>query len=115
MESSFLTYCDEDGLFADFHANRHTFITNLGRAGVTLKEAQTLARHSDVNLTMGIYSHVGVSDQAAAGLSMSQFSSNLRRIEESPDPSGIEHVLLVERVRRSNPVFRGRTWRWTIS
>ena len=25
--SGFLTYQDEDGLFADFHANRHTFIS----------------------------------------------------------------------------------------
>ena len=33
-ESDFLSYKDADGLFADFHANRHTFISNLSRAGV---------------------------------------------------------------------------------
>jgi len=47
-------------------ANRHTFITNLASAGVHPKVAQTVARHSDVNLTMGIYSHVDVAKQAAA-------------------------------------------------
>ena len=53
-------------MYADFHANRHTFITNLARAGVHPKLAQSMARHSDVNLTMGIYSHVEVAQQADA-------------------------------------------------
>ena len=65
-ESDFLRYQDEKGLYADFHANRHTFISNLARAGVSPKAAQTVARRSDVNLTMGVYSHVDVIDQAAA-------------------------------------------------
>jgi hypothetical protein len=42
------------------------FITNLGKAGVSPKVAQALARHSDINLTMNVYSHVGLSDQASA-------------------------------------------------
>ena len=66
LSSDFLKYCDEDGLFADFHANRHTFISNLGRAGVSPKLAQTLARHSDPKLTMNIYTHVESADQASA-------------------------------------------------
>jgi hypothetical protein len=45
-KSDFLRYKDTQGRYADFHANRHTFITNLGRAGVNPKTAQTLARHS---------------------------------------------------------------------
>ncbi len=64
--SDFLAYCDEDGLFADFHANRHTFISNLGRAGVPLATAQKLARHSDPKLTANVYTHIGVDEQAAA-------------------------------------------------
>jgi len=64
--SDFLTYCDEDGCFADFHANRHTFITNLARAGVPLSTARKLARHSDPKLTSTIYTHLEVHDQAAA-------------------------------------------------
>jgi len=65
-KSDFLQYRDEKGLYADFHANRHTFITNLAKAGVHPKLAQSMARHSDVNLTMGIYSHVEVAEQADA-------------------------------------------------
>lgn len=65
-ESSFLTYQDTEGLFADFHANRHTFITNLGRAGVSLAMAQKLARHSDPRLTANIYTHLELVEQADA-------------------------------------------------
>ena len=65
-ESDFLTYQDENGMYADFHANRHTFISNLAKSGVSPKVAQTLARHSDINLTMNVYSHVQMEEQAAA-------------------------------------------------
>jgi site-specific recombinase XerD len=36
------------------------------RSGIALKLAQTLARHSDINLTMQVYSHVELEDQNAA-------------------------------------------------
>lgn len=65
-ESDFLQYQDESGLYADFHANRHTFISNLAKSGVSPKVAQTMARHSDINLTMNVYSHVNMEEQAAA-------------------------------------------------
>ena len=66
IASDFLTYKNDDGKFADFHCLRHTFITNLGRAKVSPKTAQTLARHSDISLTMNIYSHVSEEDQIEA-------------------------------------------------
>ena len=65
-KSDFLTYKDEDGLFADFHANRHTFVSNLGKAGVNLTTAQKLARHHDPKLTANIYTHLEVTDLAVA-------------------------------------------------
>ena len=64
--SSFLRYIDENGHYADFHALRTTFITNLSQAGVSPKTAQTLARHSEINLTMNTYTMLSVHDQASA-------------------------------------------------
>lgn len=52
--------------YADFHALRHSFITNVVNSGVNVKLAQTLARHSTVQLTLGRYTHVGLHDGAAA-------------------------------------------------
>ena len=64
--SDFLKYRDSQGRFADFHSLRHTFVTNLCKANVSPKTAQTLARHSDIRLTMNIYTHVDDQEQAAA-------------------------------------------------
>ncbi len=64
--SDFLKYKDSQNRFADFHANRHTFITNLSRAGVAPKVAQELARHSDIRLTMGIYTHTDLAEKKRA-------------------------------------------------
>jgi site-specific recombinase XerD len=65
-KTDFLSYRNEDGLFADFHSNRHLFITNLCRAGISPKTAQTLARHCDIRLTMNVYTHIGLGDQTSA-------------------------------------------------
>ena len=65
-QSDFLRYRDQEGQVVDFHALRHTFVTNLVNAGVTPKDAKELARHSTISLTMDRYAHVGIRDTAAA-------------------------------------------------
>jgi integrase len=51
-----------DGKYADFHALRHTFITNLAKAKVHPAKAQRLARHSTIALTMDVYTSLDVDD-----------------------------------------------------
>lgn len=53
-----IPYLDSQGRYADFHSLRHTFISSLARSGVHPSEAQRLARHSTITLTMDVYSHV---------------------------------------------------------
>ena len=50
------------GQYGDFHALRH----NLARANVDPKTAQTLARHSNIQLTMDIYTHIDKKQQVDA-------------------------------------------------
>lgn len=50
----------------DIHALRHTFASELGRAGVGLTQAQVLLGHSDPRLTAQIYMHLGVDDLRGA-------------------------------------------------
>ena len=54
-----------EGRYADFHALRHCFITMVGKAGVTPREHQDLARHSTYALTSR-YTHSRFYDLAAA-------------------------------------------------
>lgn len=44
----------------DFHALRHTYITMLALAGVPIATAQSLARHGSYQLTVSVYTHLGV-------------------------------------------------------
>ncbi len=73
--TSFLAVADDSGRIIDFHGLRHTFITNLARGGVHPKEAQDLARHSDINLTLSRYSHTVLADRAAAVESLPDLST----------------------------------------
>jgi len=57
---------DAQGRVVDFHGQRTTFISALARAGVSPAMAQKLARHSDINLTMGTYTRLQVEDLAGA-------------------------------------------------
>ena len=88
---SFQKYQNDQGQYADFHAIRKTFITNLSRAGVSPNTAQLLARYSDINLTINTYSMLGVLDQAAA-------VEALPPIPPPPNVSGNTHSLPRSRV-----------------
>ena len=65
LEEAALPYTDNQGRDYDFHALRHQFITSLSRAGVSLRAAQELARHSKPELTANIYTHLSVHDTAS--------------------------------------------------
>jgi acyl-CoA thioesterase I len=82
-ESGFLLATTEAGV-ADFHALRHTFGSNLARAGVAPKIAMDLMRHSDVNLTMRLYSHTLVADRGDA-------------LHVLPDPNAVPAELTQQR------------------
>jgi len=49
----------------DFHSLRHCFVTRLFEAGANPKQAQVLARHSDVRLTMNTYARAQSKDLKA--------------------------------------------------
>jgi integrase len=69
LEVSGIPYAVEgpDGQqFADFHALRHSFVALLDKAGVTLKQAMQLARHTDPKLTMKRYGRAQLHDLAGA-------------------------------------------------
>ena len=56
-------YKDVQGRLLDFHALRHTFITN---SGASAKTTQELARHSPPTLTIGRYAHSDEDQKVAA-------------------------------------------------
>ncbi len=67
--SDFLRYADRQGHVADFHSLRTVYISRVVAGGASMREAQTLARHSTPMLTMH-YSRATLHDVAGrvAGL-----------------------------------------------
>ena len=64
--SDFLLYSNRLGHVADFHSLRVLFISRVVASGASVKEAQTLARHSTPVLTMNTYSRATLLDVAGA-------------------------------------------------
>jgi site-specific recombinase XerC len=61
-----IPYQDEAGRYADFHALRHSFISSLDHPDISVKVAQSLARHSSVSLTLDTYAHPKLYNERAA-------------------------------------------------
>jgi integrase len=61
-----ISYKDEQGRQADFHALRMAFGTYLQRAGVPIRTAMQLMRHSDIRLTAKVYTDPTLLDTAGA-------------------------------------------------
>lgn len=61
-----LPYRDDNGKVADFHSLRVSFVSAVVRAGASIKEAQTLARHCDPSLTFKIYAKTSLHDLGRA-------------------------------------------------
>ena len=68
---------DGRGRQADLHCLRLTFGTNLARAGVPMRTAQQLMRHSDINLTARVYVDPALLDLHGAVEAIASLPSNL--------------------------------------
>ncbi len=59
--------CEDNGQGnIDFHSLRHTTGSLLAASGVHPKVAQSILRHSDINLTMSIYTHTLTGQESQA-------------------------------------------------
>jgi hypothetical protein len=67
-------YLDDAERYADFHSLRHTTGSLLAASGVHPKVAQSLMRHSDINLTMSKYTHTLTGQEAQAVNSLPDLS-----------------------------------------
>jgi integrase len=75
-KNAHIPYKDNTGGVSDFHGLRHTFITMMAKSGIHPKMAQTLARHSDINLTMNRYTHIMLEDQVTALNKLPSYNKN---------------------------------------
>ena len=74
-KTDFLKYVDTAGRYADFHGLRHTCGTLLAAANVHPQVAQSLLRHSTIDLTMSLYTHPYAEQQTDAIASLPDFGA----------------------------------------
>lgn len=76
------TTCKKIGIYFHFHMLRHTFISNLANNGVSPQVAKELARHSKIETTMDIYTHVNEDSQKQAINAV----FNQKSVKKMPNP-----------------------------
>lgn len=91
----FLAYCDSSGRYLDFHALRHSAATLLAATGAHPKTLQTLLRHSDVRLTLGVYAH-SFGAEAAAVAALPDLGAPPRSRRASEKATGTDDAQAVE-------------------
>lgn len=55
------------------HMLRHSYATNLYRAGIDLKTAQYLLGHSSIEMTANVYTHLAKEDTAASVIQLEKY------------------------------------------
>jgi hypothetical protein len=94
---------DSQGRVVDFHSLRHTFCTNLHRAGVPQREAMELMRHNDPRLTANTYADVSLFSLrgAVAKLSFSSTKNDAQIHAQTLVSDGLLPSLPVTVIKRS--------------
>ena len=92
-----IAYEDDSGRVADFHALRASFVTALMQSGASPKVVQSLARHADAKMTLGLYSKLGRDDERRA----------LDRLPSLPFPHEEDHPLRATGTALEGPGERG--------
>ncbi len=62
LQAAGIPYRGESGKVFDFHSLRTSFVTNLIKSGVSVKQAQTFVRLSTPTLTLGTYTQLTSTD-----------------------------------------------------
>ena len=68
------------------HVCRHTYCSNMARAGMNPKTLQYLMGHSDIGVTMNTYTHLGLDD---AELEMKRLEAQKKTIKDIEEERGV--------------------------
>jgi integrase len=101
LKESGIEYKDEANRDIDFHALRHTFITNLSLVGVHPAVAQKLARHANITTTMKYYTHV-LHESEVSAIKALHDSSYTRQID-------VQKWTTMDDKRQKNRVYELKT------
>ena len=67
------------------HVCRHTYCSNMAKAGMNQKTLQYLIGHSDISVTMNVYAHISFDDAEEKQKRMEEFRKAQAEIEKKND------------------------------
>lgn len=76
LEKAGIQHADASGRVVDFHALRVSFGTMLAKAGTAPREAMELMRHTDIRLTMGVYTDPRILNTSRAVMMLPSLSDD---------------------------------------
>lgn len=65
------------------HVCRHTYCSNIAKAGMNPKILQYLMGHSDIGVTMNTYTHLGLEDAKDEMIRMEELNAAKRELEKT--------------------------------
>lgn len=64
------------------HVCRHTYCSNMAKSGMNLKTLQHLMGHSDIALTLNVYTHIGLVDTTKELRKLEKMGNVRRKLEK---------------------------------
>ncbi len=120
-ESDFLAYVNHDGMYADWHAQRTTYISAIVASGTDAKTAQSLARHTTSRMTMDRYAKAREGNCSAALESVDAFkaatdaqqkrSKTISKDRQTLSKTPLKDVGEISRKSHKVPQFTGKNER----
>ena len=69
------------------HVCRHTYCSNMAKSGMNPKTLQYLMGHSDISVTMNVYTHIGFDDAEEELKRMEEFRKAQAEVEQKKEKS----------------------------
>ena len=77
------------------HVCRHTYCSNMAKSGMNPKTLQYLMGHSDISVTMNVYTHIGFDDAEEELKRMEEFRKAQAEIEKKNDTKAISQKMFM--------------------
>lgn len=75
------------------HVCRHTYCSNMAKSGMNPKTLQYLMGHSDISVTMNVYTHIGFDDAEEELKRMEEFRKAKAEIEKKNDVKAVSQKM----------------------
>ena len=75
------------------HVCRHTYCSNMAKSGMNPKTLQYLMGHSDISVTMNVYTHISFDDAEEELKRMEEFRNAQAEIEKKSDAKAVSQKM----------------------